>query len=47
MHSIALLWPVEWEVISRMFLVDQAIAIHQIHDKTQDNGNVHYQICPG
>ncbi len=47
MHSIALLWPVEWEVISRMFLVDQAISIHQVHDKTQDNGNVQYQICPG
>lgn len=45
-QHIALLWPVEWEVISRMFLVDQAISIHQVHDKTQDNGNVQYQICP-
>uniref|UniRef100_A0A8D2ZN75 Ubiquitin carboxyl-terminal hydrolase 48 n=1 Tax=Scophthalmus maximus TaxID=52904 RepID=A0A8D2ZN75_SCOMX len=28
LHSIALLWPNEWEVISRLFIVDQAISIH-------------------
>ncbi|KTG32657.1 hypothetical protein cypCar_00018321 [Cyprinus carpio] len=44
--SIALLWPAEWEVISKMFLVDQAISICQIRDKTQDNGNVQYQTHP-
>ncbi|KAI2659049.1 Ubiquitin carboxyl-terminal hydrolase 48 [Labeo rohita] len=43
---IALLWPAEWEVISKMFLVDQAISICRIHDKTQDNGNVQYQTHP-
>ncbi len=47
MHSIALLWSAEWEVISRMFLVDQAISIRPIHDKTQDNGNVQYKTRPG
>lgn len=47
MHSIALLWPAEWEVISRMFLVDQVISICRIHDKTQDNGIVQYQTHPG
>uniref|UniRef100_A0A671SSH2 Ubiquitin carboxyl-terminal hydrolase 48 n=1 Tax=Sinocyclocheilus anshuiensis TaxID=1608454 RepID=A0A671SSH2_9TELE len=46
MHSIALLWPAEWEVISKMFLVDQAISICRIHDKTHDNGNVQYQTYP-
>uniref|UniRef100_A0A671TAH7 Ubiquitin carboxyl-terminal hydrolase 48 n=1 Tax=Sinocyclocheilus anshuiensis TaxID=1608454 RepID=A0A671TAH7_9TELE len=46
MHSIALLWPAEWEVISRMFLVDQVISICRIHDKTRDNGNVQYQTHP-
>lgn len=45
-QHIALLWPAEWEVISRMFLVDQAISICRIHDKTQDNGNVQYQTHP-
>uniref|UniRef100_A0A8C1EPE0 Ubiquitin carboxyl-terminal hydrolase 48 n=2 Tax=Cyprinus carpio TaxID=7962 RepID=A0A8C1EPE0_CYPCA len=43
---IALLWPAEWEVISRMFLVDQVISICRIHDKTQDNGIVQYQTHP-
>uniref|UniRef100_A0A8C1ER77 Ubiquitin carboxyl-terminal hydrolase 48 n=1 Tax=Cyprinus carpio carpio TaxID=630221 RepID=A0A8C1ER77_CYPCA len=45
-QHIALLWPAEWEVISKMFLVDQAISICQIRDKTQDNGNVQYQTHP-
>ncbi|XP_067243976.1 ubiquitin carboxyl-terminal hydrolase 48 isoform X1 [Chanodichthys erythropterus] len=45
-QHIALLWPAEWEVISRMFLVDQAISICRIYDKTQDNGNVQYQTHP-
>uniref|UniRef100_A0A673HNW0 Ubiquitin carboxyl-terminal hydrolase 48 n=1 Tax=Sinocyclocheilus rhinocerous TaxID=307959 RepID=A0A673HNW0_9TELE len=44
--EITLLWPAEWEVISRMFLVDQVISICRIHDKTQDNGNVQYQTHP-
>ncbi|XP_016338262.1 ubiquitin carboxyl-terminal hydrolase 48-like [Sinocyclocheilus anshuiensis] len=45
-QHIALLWPAEWEVISKMFLVDQAISICRIHDKTHDNGNVQYQTYP-
>uniref|UniRef100_A0A8C2GX29 Ubiquitin carboxyl-terminal hydrolase 48 n=1 Tax=Cyprinus carpio TaxID=7962 RepID=A0A8C2GX29_CYPCA len=45
-QHIALLWPAEWEVISRMFLVDQVISICRIHDKTQDNGIVQYQTHP-
>uniref|UniRef100_A0A8C1R4L2 Ubiquitin carboxyl-terminal hydrolase 48 n=2 Tax=Cyprinus carpio TaxID=7962 RepID=A0A8C1R4L2_CYPCA len=45
-QHIALLWPAEWEVISKMFLVDQAISICQIRDKTQDNGIVQYQTHP-
>lgn len=47
MHSIALLWPAEWDVIYKMFLVDHVISIYRIHDKTQDNGIVQYQTHPG
>lgn len=47
LHSVALLWPAEWEVIGRLFLVDQPISICRIHDTAQDNGNVQYHTQPG
>ncbi|KAL7837137.1 hypothetical protein SRHO_G00268480 [Serrasalmus rhombeus] len=45
-QHIALLWPAEWEVVCRLFLVDQPISICRIHDATQDNGNVLYHTQP-
>lgn len=45
--SIALLWPDEWEVISKMFLVDNSISIRRMPDTTQDNSGVCYQTQPG
>lgn len=47
LHSVALLWPAEWEVICRLFLVDQTISICRIRDPAQDNGNVQYHTQPG
>ncbi|XP_076846101.1 ubiquitin carboxyl-terminal hydrolase 48 isoform X2 [Brachyhypopomus gauderio] len=44
-QHIALLWPAEWDVICRLFLVDQPISICKTHD-TQDNGNVQYCTDP-
>uniref|UniRef100_A0A3P9GZH0 Ubiquitin carboxyl-terminal hydrolase 48 n=1 Tax=Oryzias latipes TaxID=8090 RepID=A0A3P9GZH0_ORYLA len=34
-QHIALLWPSEWEVISRLFIVDQAISIHCLRESTE------------
>ncbi|XP_036386850.1 ubiquitin carboxyl-terminal hydrolase 48 isoform X1 [Megalops cyprinoides] len=46
-QHIALLWPSEWEVISRLFLVDQPISICRISEKTQnDTVNVEYRTQP-
>ncbi|TRY94892.1 hypothetical protein DNTS_032992 [Danionella cerebrum] len=45
-QHIALLWPAEWEVMSKLFLVDQVISVCRIHDDTNENGNVQYQTCP-
>uniref|UniRef100_A0A3P9K7M4 Ubiquitin carboxyl-terminal hydrolase 48 n=1 Tax=Oryzias latipes TaxID=8090 RepID=A0A3P9K7M4_ORYLA len=35
-QHIALLWPSEWEVISRLFIVDQAISIHCLRESTEE-----------
>lgn len=45
-QHVALLWPAEWDVICRQFLVDQPISICRIHDKEQDNVNVQYHTQP-
>ncbi|XP_055040439.1 ubiquitin carboxyl-terminal hydrolase 48 isoform X1 [Misgurnus anguillicaudatus] len=45
-QHIALLWPAEWEVINKMFLVDQSISIRRIPETTQENSNVRYQTHP-
>ncbi|RVE72864.1 hypothetical protein OJAV_G00043450 [Oryzias javanicus] len=34
-QHIALLWPSEWEVISRLFIVDQAISIHCLQESAE------------
>ncbi|KAJ8260292.1 hypothetical protein GJAV_G00179290 [Gymnothorax javanicus] len=46
-QHIALLWPSEWEVISRLFLVDQPISICRISGQTLDGAvNVEYRTQP-
>lgn len=47
LHSIALLWPDEWEVISRHFLVDQPISICRISQATPNGSSVEYTTQPG
>ncbi|XP_006641945.1 ubiquitin carboxyl-terminal hydrolase 48 isoform X1 [Lepisosteus oculatus] len=43
---IALLWPSEWEVISRLFLVDQPIKIYRLVDMIQNSSNSGYRTDP-
>ncbi|XP_058857927.1 ubiquitin carboxyl-terminal hydrolase 48 isoform X3 [Acipenser ruthenus] len=44
---IALLWPSEWDAISRFFLVDQPIKVSRRIEKTQnDTGNYEYHTDP-
>uniref|UniRef100_A0A8C7UJQ9 Ubiquitin carboxyl-terminal hydrolase 48 n=1 Tax=Oncorhynchus mykiss TaxID=8022 RepID=A0A8C7UJQ9_ONCMY len=45
-QHIALLWPGEWEVISRHFLVDQPISICQISQATPNGSSVEYTTQP-
>ncbi|CAB1354090.1 unnamed protein product [Coregonus sp. 'balchen'] len=45
-QHIALLWPDEWEVISRHFLVDQPISICRISEATPNGSNVEYTTQP-
>ncbi|XP_064160532.1 ubiquitin carboxyl-terminal hydrolase 48 isoform X5 [Anguilla rostrata] len=46
-QHIALLWPSEWDVISRLFLVDQPISICRISEQTPDGAvNVEYRTQP-
>ncbi|KAJ8360631.1 hypothetical protein SKAU_G00171560 [Synaphobranchus kaupii] len=46
-QHIALLWPSEWDVISRLFLVDQPISICRISEKTPNGTvNVEYTTQP-
>ncbi|MED6285002.1 hypothetical protein CHARACLAT_024617, partial [Characodon lateralis] len=45
-QHIALLWPNEWEVISRLFIVDKPIAIHCVRQTTQDSSTMQYTTQP-
>lgn len=45
--SIALLWPSEWEIISRLFIVDQQISIHCLTRTTPDGPSAQYTTQPG
>lgn len=47
LHSIALLWPNEWEVISRLFIVDQPISIHCFKQITPSGPTTQYTTQPG
>ncbi|XP_072239063.1 ubiquitin carboxyl-terminal hydrolase 48 isoform X2 [Leuresthes tenuis] len=45
-QHIALLWPNEWEVISRLFIVDQPISIHCFKQTTTDGSTTRYTTQP-
>lgn len=45
--SIALLWPSEWEIISRLFIVDQPISIHCLEQATPSGPTTQYTTQPG
>ncbi|XP_073324473.1 ubiquitin carboxyl-terminal hydrolase 48 isoform X1 [Pagrus major] len=45
-QHIALLWPNEWEVISRLFIVDQPISIHCFKDTTPSGPTTQYTTQP-
>ncbi|XP_046881720.1 ubiquitin carboxyl-terminal hydrolase 48 isoform X1 [Hypomesus transpacificus] len=45
-QHIALLWPSEWEVISRLFLVDQPISICRLSQTTPTGPTVEYTTQP-
>lgn len=47
LHSVALLWPSEWEVISRLFIVDQAISIHCFRETSLSDATTQYTTQPG
>lgn len=47
LHSIALLWPNEWDVIRRLFMVDQAISIHCFNETTPSGSTTQYTTQPG
>lgn len=46
-HSVALLWPSEWDVISRLFIVDQPISIHCLKRTTPSGSTTQYTTQPG
>uniref|UniRef100_A0A3B4YJQ0 Ubiquitin carboxyl-terminal hydrolase 48 n=1 Tax=Seriola lalandi dorsalis TaxID=1841481 RepID=A0A3B4YJQ0_SERLL len=45
-QHIALLWPNEWEVISRLFIVDQPISIHCFKQTTTSGPTTQYTTQP-
>lgn len=45
--SVALLWPSEWEVISRLFIVDQPISIRCYKESAPSGPSTHYTTQPG
>lgn len=47
LHSVALLWPNEWEVINRLFIVDQPISIHCLKQTTPNGCTTQYTTQPG
>lgn len=47
LHSIALLWPSEWQVINRLFIVDKPISIHCLHQTTPTGPTTQFTTQPG
>ncbi|XP_056293514.1 ubiquitin carboxyl-terminal hydrolase 48 isoform X1 [Pseudoliparis swirei] len=45
-QHVALLWPSEWEVISRLFIVDQPISIHCFKETTLSGPTTQYTTQP-
>uniref|UniRef100_UPI0037E73434 ubiquitin carboxyl-terminal hydrolase 48 isoform X2 n=1 Tax=Semicossyphus pulcher TaxID=241346 RepID=UPI0037E73434 len=45
-QHIALLWPSEWDVISRLFIVDQPISIHCFNQTTPSGPSAQYTTQP-
>uniref|UniRef100_A0A3Q0RJ62 Ubiquitin carboxyl-terminal hydrolase 48 n=1 Tax=Amphilophus citrinellus TaxID=61819 RepID=A0A3Q0RJ62_AMPCI len=45
-QHIALLWPNEWDVISRLFIVDQPISIHCLKQSTPSGSTTQYTTQP-
>ncbi|XP_054472926.1 ubiquitin carboxyl-terminal hydrolase 48 isoform X1 [Anoplopoma fimbria] len=45
-QHVALLWPSEWEVISRLFIVDQPISIHCFKETTLNGPTTQYTTQP-
>ncbi|XP_049895283.1 ubiquitin carboxyl-terminal hydrolase 48 isoform X1 [Epinephelus moara] len=45
-QHVALLWPSEWEVISRLFIVDQPISIHCFKETTPSGPTTQYTTQP-
>lgn len=45
-QHIALLWPSEWEIMSRLFIVDQAISIHMSRESTPNGSVPQYSTVP-
>lgn len=46
-HSIVLLWPSEWEVIGKLFIVDQPISINCVKQTTPTGPTTKYTTQPG
>lgn len=48
LHSVALIWPSEWEIIHKLFVVDNTIKVIQLM-KTGETGTVllEYKTIPG
>ena len=47
LHSVALLWPSEWEVISKLFIVDQVISLHCSSPEPLPGSTPQYTTHPG
>lgn len=47
LYSVALLWPQEWEVVNRLFIVDHSISIHCLKQTTPTGPTTKYTTKPG
>uniref|UniRef100_A0A1A7YAH0 Ubiquitin carboxyl-terminal hydrolase 48 n=1 Tax=Iconisemion striatum TaxID=60296 RepID=A0A1A7YAH0_9TELE len=45
-QHVALLWPDEWEVISRLFIVDHSISIHCLKQSKSNGGSTQFTTQP-
>uniref|UniRef100_A0A1A8JP84 Ubiquitin carboxyl-terminal hydrolase 48 n=3 Tax=Nothobranchius TaxID=28779 RepID=A0A1A8JP84_NOTKU len=45
-QHVTLLWPDEWEVISRLFIVDHSISIHCLKQSTSNDGSAQFTTQP-